>query len=83
MTVTMKIRLRYFASLRDAAGTDVEDIDVADGDAVQVYEAAALRHQFALPRSRLRVAVNGEIVDWQHPLKSGDELVFLPPVSGG
>ena len=79
----MKIRLRYFASLRDAAGTDVEDIEVAQGDAVQIYAAAALRHRFALARERIRLAVNGDIVDWQHPLEAGDELVFLPPVSGG
>jgi sulfur-carrier protein len=79
----MKLRLRYFASLRDAAGTDVEEIDSAHADAAEVFEAAALRHGFALPRTRLRLALNGEIVDWNTALKSGDELVFLPPVSGG
>lgn len=79
----MKLRLRYFASLRDAAGTDVEDIDCAPADAVTVFDAAAARHGFAMPRARLRLALNGEIVDWNTPLKGGDELVFLPPVSGG
>lgn len=79
----MKLRLRYFASLRDAAGTDVEEIDVIDADATRVYAAAAARHRFTLPRARIRLAVNGEIVDWTKTLHAGDELVFLPPVSGG
>jgi sulfur-carrier protein len=79
----VKLRLRYFASLRDAAGTDLEEIDSAHAHAAEVFEAAAMRHGFALPRTRLRLALNGEIVDWNAPLQSGDELVFLPPVSGG
>ncbi len=79
----MRLKLRYFASLRDTAGTDVEEIDSAHADAIEVFESAARRHGFLLPRSRLRLAVNGQIVDWSVPLQSGDELVFLPPVSGG
>jgi molybdopterin synthase sulfur carrier subunit len=79
----MRLKLRYFASLRDAAGTDVEEIDSTDADAIEIFESAAQRHSFLLPRSRLRLAVNGEIVDWSVSLQSGDELVFLPPVSGG
>jgi len=27
--------------------------------------------------------VNGQIVEWDHALNDGDEIVFLPPVSGG
>jgi sulfur-carrier protein len=79
----MKLRLRYFASLRDAAGTEVEDIDVIDTDATRIYDDAAQRHGFTMPRTRLRLAVNGEIVAWTQALSPGDELVFLPPVSGG
>lgn len=81
----MMLRLRYFASLRDAAGTEVEEIEVvaADADAIGVYQRALERHGFTLPRTRVRLAINGEIVDWVRPLQDGDELVFLPPVSGG
>jgi molybdopterin converting factor small subunit len=42
-----------------------------------------MRHAFTLGRDRLRVAVNGRIVDWNSLLKEDDEVVFLPPVSGG
>lgn len=79
----MKVRLCYFASLRDAAGTAVEEIEIGHGDAAHLYENVAERHGFVLPRARLRLVVNGEIVDWARPLQAGDEVVFLPPVSGG
>ncbi len=79
----MKVRLCYFASLRDAAGTATEEIEITHVDAARLFEAAAERHGFSLPRSRLRLVVNGEIVDWSRPLQAEDEVVFLPPVSGG
>lgn len=79
----MRLRLRYFASLRDAAGVEFEDIQCAGADAAQLYEAAAARHGFSLPRDRLRLVVNGDVVAWSQVLTDGDELVFLPPVSGG
>jgi molybdopterin converting factor small subunit len=27
--------------------------------------------------------VNQEYADWRQPLETGDEVAFLPPVSGG
>jgi molybdopterin converting factor small subunit len=31
----------------------------------------------------LMYAVNAEYVDQDHPLRDGDELALIPPVSGG
>jgi molybdopterin converting factor small subunit len=31
----------------------------------------------------LRVAVNGDFGEWEHPLAAGDTVVFIPPVAGG
>jgi sulfur-carrier protein len=78
----MRLHLRYFASLRDAAGVDAETIEHI-GDAVALYAAQAERHGFKLPRERVRLAVNGAFVAWAHELVDDDEVVFLPPVSGG
>lgn len=78
----MQAQLRYFASLRDAAGVDGEVV-THGGDAVALYEQLALRHGFRIPRSRVRLAVNGAFVDWAHVLADNDEVVFLPPMSGG
>ena len=79
----MRIEVLYFASLRDASGVDRECVDMANGDASQLFEQLNARHAFTLPRERLRVAVNSEFADWHRPLADGDEVAFIPPVSGG
>ena len=33
--------------------------------------------------SDLRAAVNDEFIPWDHLLKDGDHIAFLPPMSGG
>ena len=78
----MRVHLRYFASLRDAAGVDTEVVEHL-GDASSLYADLSARHGFMMPRERVRLAVNGAVVPWTQVLGDGDEVVFLPPVSGG
>ncbi|MGH8040507.1 MAG: molybdopterin converting factor subunit 1 [Rudaea sp.] len=79
----MKYRILYFASLRDAAGCDAEQIQSATSDARELYAHLSQQHGFSLAPERLRVAVNGEFATWERTLADGDEIAFLPPVSGG
>lgn len=79
----MSVRVLYFASLRDRAGCDGETVDAGTKDVASLFDAARARHDFALPRERVRVAVNGDFVPWNHVAADGDEVAFLPPVSGG
>lgn len=79
----MKVRLLYFASLADRAGCDGETLESAATDPAALYAEVAARHGFAFARERLRVAVNGSFVAWTQALADGDEVVFVPPVSGG
>ena len=79
----MKVRLLYFASLADRAGCAEESVETNARDPATLYDEIHERHTFNLGRDRVRVAVNGEIVNWNHPLNEDDEIVFLPPVSGG
>ena len=79
----MKYRILYFASLRDAAGADAEQVDSVRVDARSLYAELRERHGFALAAERLRVAINGEFASWDRALADGDEVAFLPPVSGG
>jgi molybdopterin synthase sulfur carrier subunit len=79
----MNYRILYFASLRDAAGRDVESVASDTNDARVLYAQRQREHGFALSAERLRVAVNGEFAAWNRPLADGDEIAFLPPVSGG
>lgn len=79
----MNYRLLYFASLCEAAGRSEETVASDAGDVRALYSELAGRHGFTFAPERLRVAVNGAFTDWNHRLANNDEVVFLPPVSGG
>jgi molybdopterin synthase sulfur carrier subunit len=79
----VRYRILYFASLRDAAGRDGEQVESAHADARALYAELRERNGFSLPAERLRVAVNGEFAAWDRAVADGDEIAFLPPVSGG
>ncbi len=78
-----RLTLLYFASLRDAAGMATEDVDTDAADLAALYERARERHGFALPRERLRVAVDGAFAAWSDAPRAGSDVAFIPPVSGG
>jgi sulfur-carrier protein len=83
----MKIRVRYFASLREALGTG-ETVDTTEGSTVaQVRDALIARgnaHAQALARTRaVRTALDQTLCDESAPLHDGAELAFFPPVTGG
>jgi len=79
----MTYQLLYFASLCDAAGCAEERVASEASDPRALYAELAARHGFTFAPERLRVAVNGVFAEWNHPLADNDEVVFLPPVSGG
>lgn len=78
-----RIRLRYFALLRDQAGCGGETLETMAANTGALYDELASRHGFTLTRSQLRVAVNAEFADWSRLLADDDEVVFIPPVAGG
>ncbi len=78
-----RLRLKYYALLREQAGCAEEQLETAAGDAATLYDELAARHGFSLPRERLKVAVNAEFAEWSYALADGDEVVFIPPVAGG
>ena len=81
----MKIQLRYFAVLREKTGVSVELIVLPDDSSVNdAFDAVCALHPDVAPlRDLLRCAVNQEFSDFARVLADGDELVFVPPVSGG
>jgi molybdopterin synthase sulfur carrier subunit len=79
----IRLKLLFFASLRDAAGIASEEIDTDAGDLAALYDDLRARHGFSLPRERLRVAVDGAFAAWSDEPRAGSEVAFIPPVSGG
>jgi len=80
----VKIRIRLFASFREAARSGTLSKDVPDGSTVSDV-VAALREEYALgpAAERALLAVNQEYVGGEYRLRDGDELALIPPVSGG
>jgi molybdopterin converting factor subunit 1 len=81
--MSKRIRVQYFALLREQRGLAQESLVTEAATAGDLYEELRARHGFTLPQARLRAAVNDEFAPWTAPLSEGDALVFLPPVAGG
>ena len=85
----MKVRVLFFAALREQLGTAREEIELPSG----VGTVAALRShlrgrggawQAALADGKLvRMAVNQDMAQPSAAIKAGDEVAFFPPVTGG
>ena len=83
--IPMKIKALFFASCRDIVGNREMDLDVAEGARVQELRSELLRNypRLAALDEVLSIAVNSEYVDDTTILNPGDEVAFIPPVSGG
>jgi molybdopterin synthase catalytic subunit len=79
------LRVRFFAGHRDIVGRAEQELILEDGATV----GSAWEHLVGVyPRlagytGRLLFAVNQEFAEFATPLGSGDEVAFIPPVSGG
>ena len=81
----MRVTVRLFARLRDLAGSGELVREVADGATVADVWADLLREHPALApyEGSLSCAVNAEYARMTSTVADGDEVAFLPPVSGG
>lgn len=81
----MRVRLLYFAVLRDIIGKSEEVVDLPEGTrAVEIWQRLRATHgELAAYERPPMTAVNEEYVDAASPLRDGDEVAFIPPVAGG
>ena len=81
----MRVTVRVFARLRDVIGTGEFTADVAEGATVAaVWTAVVAAHPDAAAYARaVSCAVNADYARMTTPVREGDEVAFLPPVSGG
>lgn len=78
-----RLRVRYFAVLREQAGRSTEELETQAATPGELYEELRRRRGLTVAPEFLRVAVNDEFGDWRSLLADGDTVVFLPPVAGG
>jgi len=78
----MRVRLRFFASLRERLGSRA-DRTLRAGTTVGALWRELVAERPELGRLQVRFAVNEAYVEASHRLVDGDEVAFFPPVSGG
>lgn len=80
----MRIMVRTFAILRELS-VDRAALELTQGATVaDAWREMAARHPALAPHAEfVRAARNGAYAVWDARLSDGDEVAFLPPVSGG
>ena len=81
----MRVTVRLFARLRDIAGSGELARDIAPGATIgSVWRQLAREYPGLEPYERsISSAVNLDYARMDRELREGDEIAFLPPVSGG
>jgi molybdopterin converting factor subunit 1 len=81
----MFVTVRLFARLREIAGSPDLRLDLPGGARVQdAWATLKARHpDLDAYSASISCAVNEEYARMHAPLAEGDEVAFLPPVSGG
>jgi MoaD family protein len=81
----MKIRVQFYAQLRDLIGMRDTDLDVTEGATVQDLLETIYTQQPALRSHDKTILVGAgvEFVERNYHLKPGDEIAIMPPVQGG
>jgi molybdopterin converting factor subunit 1 len=81
----MKVRTKFFAAIKDIVGIPEVELDLPEGTtAGELFSQYCQQHT---PLSRYAnntmISVNLEFVPPETRLHEGDEIAFIPPVSGG
>ena len=79
------IKVMFFASLREDVGVpeiavEASSLDTLWSALAEIFDADVMQ---VLQQDNVRIAVNQALVDGDVELKVGDEVAFLPPVTGG
>ena len=85
----MKVKVLFFAGLREQLGTAGEEVELPGGVSTVAGLRAHLRarggnfEKMLSEKALVRAAVNQDMVQPTSAIKAGDEVAFFPPVTGG
>ena len=84
MSRIVKIKVLYFAELRDALGKSEEEMSTsADSIGALASELASRYDAIRVRMSSVRFAKNESFASREDALEEGDTIALLPPVAGG
>ena len=81
----MKVKILFFGQLRDYVGRSEDAMELAEGSSVETLwnRYASEYPKLRAMASSIAMARNQQFVTAAEPLADGDEVAFMPPVSGG
>ena len=82
---SVRVKVLFFGRLKDIVGHSEESLDLADASTIEELFARYSKRlpELAKYRSTVVASRNQEFAAWDTVVYSGDEVAFLPPVSGG
>ena len=82
---SLRVKVLFFGRLRELTGLAEETGEMPEGATLaQVFERYAERYPKLVGfRNSMVVSRNQEFAAWDTRVATGDEIAFLPPVSGG
>ncbi|MGC2673252.1 MAG: MoaD/ThiS family protein [Candidatus Acidiferrum sp.] len=82
---TARVKVLFFGRLKEIVGQAEDFVELPDGAPIEALftHYGANHPELARFRASLVASRNQEFAAWSTPLHSGDEVAFLPPVSGG
>jgi len=82
---TVRVKVLFFGQLKEIVGHAEDSVELPDGAPIEALfsQYGASHPEIARFRASLVASRNQEFASWTTPLHSGDEVAFLPPVSGG
>ena len=80
----MKVRVHFYAQLRDLLGIREQDLDLPEGATVRdlLDEIYAQQTSLRAHDKSILIGVGVEFVDRNYRLKPGEEISIMPPVQG-
>lgn len=80
----MKIKILCFGITKEILGDFEKEVELAEGSTVDILKAKLIEDYPSFSKlTSLRIAVNEEYGDGELVLTERDEVVLIPPVSGG